>query len=82
MLRYLNGYLNQSAAPDENYARELMELFTLGKGPDSKYTENDVKEAAKVLTGWQVNGTTYTTVFTSNRHSTANKTFSSFLIIR
>ncbi|MGB3006635.1 MAG: DUF1800 domain-containing protein [Chitinophagaceae bacterium] len=78
MLRYLNGYLNQSAAPDENYARELMELFTLGKGPDSKYTENDVKEAAKVLTGWQVNGTTYTTVFTSNRHSTANKTFSSF----
>ena len=78
MLRYLNGYLNQASAPDENYARELLELFTLGKGPGSQYTESDVKEAAKVLTGWQVNTTTYTTVFTSSRHSTANKTFSSF----
>jgi uncharacterized protein (DUF1800 family) len=78
MLRYLNGYLNIAAAPDENYARELMELFTLGKGPGSQYTENDVKEAAKVLTGWQINGATYTAVFNPNRHSTANKTFSSF----
>lgn len=78
MLRYLNGYLNQAAAPDENYARELMELFTLGKGPDSRYTEGDVKEAAKVLTGWQINFNTWTTLFTSTRHSTANKVFSSF----
>jgi uncharacterized protein (DUF1800 family) len=78
MLRYLNGYLNQASAPDENYSRELFELFTLGKGPGSQYTEADVKEAAKVLTGWQVNGTTYTTFFNPNRHSTANKTFSSF----
>jgi uncharacterized protein (DUF1800 family) len=78
MLRYLNGYLNNATAPDENYARELMELFTLGKGPDSRYTETDVKEAAKVLTGWTVNGTTYQPVFTPTRHSTANKTFSSF----
>jgi len=78
MLRYLNGYLNQASAPDENYARELMELFTLGKGPGSQYTESDVKEAAKVLTGWQVNTTTYTTTFNSNRHSSANKTFSTF----
>lgn len=78
MLRYLNGYLNQAAAPDENYARELMELFTLGKGPGSQYTETDVKEAAKVLTGWQINGTTYQAVFNPARHSTANKTFSSF----
>ncbi|HEX4875628.1 MAG TPA: DUF1800 domain-containing protein [Chitinophagaceae bacterium] len=78
MLRYLNGYLNQAAAPDENYARELFELFTLGKGPGSQYTENDVKEAAKVLTGWQINGTTYTTIFTPARHSTVNKSFSSF----
>ena len=50
MLRYLNGYLNTSAAPDENYARELQELFTLGKGPAVQYTEDDVKKAAKVLT--------------------------------
>lgn len=78
MLRYLNGYLNQASAPDENYARELMELFTVGKGPDSHYTESDVKEAAKVLTGWQINGNTWTAVFNSNRHSTVNKNFSSF----
>ena len=78
MLRYLNGYLNQASAPDENYARELMELFTLGKGPGSQYTESDVKEAAKVLTGWQVNATTYITTFNSNRHSPVNKTFSTF----
>jgi uncharacterized protein (DUF1800 family) len=78
MLRYLNGYLNTATAPDENYGRELQELFTIGKGPDSKYTEQDVKEAAKVLTGWQINGTTYQTIFTPTRHSTVNKTFSSF----
>jgi uncharacterized protein (DUF1800 family) len=78
MLRYLNGYLNNASAPDENYARELMELFTLGKGPDSLYTETDVKEAAKVLTGWTINSTTYQVVFNSTRHSTANKTFSAF----
>jgi uncharacterized protein (DUF1800 family) len=78
MLRYLNGYLNNKNAPDENYARELMELFTLGKGPGSQYTENDVKEAAKVLTGWQINTTTYTSVFTLSRHTTTNKAFSAF----
>ncbi len=78
MLRYLNGYLNIASAPDENYARELMELFTIGKGPASQYTESDVKEAAKVLTGWTINGTTYTSVFNTTRHSTVNKTFSSF----
>ncbi len=78
MLRYLNGYLNNRNAPDENYARELMELFTVGKGPDSHYTENDVKEAAKVLTGWQINGTTYQSFFNVNRHTLTNKTFSAF----
>lgn len=78
MLRYLNGYLNTATAPDENYGRELQELFTLGKGPDSKYTEGDVKEAAKVLTGWRVNGANYTTFFDPTKHSTANKQFSSF----
>ncbi len=78
MLRYLNGYLNNRNAPDENYARELLELFTLGKGPDSLYTENDVKEAAKVLTGWQINFNTYMPVFNVNRHTLTNKTFSPF----
>jgi uncharacterized protein (DUF1800 family) len=78
MLRYLNGYLNTATAPDENYGRELQELFCLGKGPGSQYTENDVKEAAKVLTGWQINFTNYTSVFTASRHSTVNKQFSAF----
>lgn len=78
MLRYLNGYLNVASAPDENYARELMELFTIGKGPGSGYTESDVKEAAKVLTGWQISGTTWTPVFNTARHSAVNKTFSSY----
>jgi uncharacterized protein (DUF1800 family) len=53
MLKYLNGEKNTKAAPDENYGRELQELFTVGKGVDSKYTEDDVKAAAKVLTGWK-----------------------------
>ena len=44
MLRYLNGYLNNAVSPDENFARELFELFTIGKGPGSGYTENDIKE--------------------------------------
>jgi uncharacterized protein (DUF1800 family) len=52
MLLYLNGYLNKKSAPDENYARELQELFTLGKGPNSQYTEADVRAAARLLTGW------------------------------
>lgn len=78
MLRYLNGSANTKTAPDENYGRELQELFTIGKGPDSHYTEDDVKNAARVLTGWRINGTTYTSYFDSTRHDTGNKTFSSF----
>jgi hypothetical protein len=54
MMYYLNTQQNSATAPDENYARELMELFTLGKGPDSQYTQDDVVAAAKVLTGWRV----------------------------
>jgi uncharacterized protein (DUF1800 family) len=78
MLYYLNGYLNTKTAPDENYARELQELFTMGKGPDSLYTEDDVKAAARVLTGYQVNFTTITSSFTSSRHDTNAKTFSPY----
>lgn len=80
MLIYLNGYLNSKAAPDENYARELQELFTLGKGPDSKYTEDDVKAAARVLTGWRINraGNPPGVYFDITRHDTINKQFSSF----
>ena len=78
MLRYLNGYLNVSSAPDENYARELQELFTLGKENNPNYTEDDVKTAARVLTGWKINGNTNTYFFNSNQHDITNKQFSSF----
>lgn len=78
MLRYLNGYLNTNTAPDENYARELQELFTLGKENAPNYTEDDVKQAARVLTGWRVDNNTNKTFFQANRHDTANKQFSSF----
>jgi uncharacterized protein (DUF1800 family) len=50
MLEYLGGTLNVKGKPNENYGRELMELFTCGIG---WYTEGDVKEAARVLTGWK-----------------------------
>lgn len=84
MLRYLNGYLNKKTAPDENYGRELQELFTQGKGVDSRYTEDDVKAAARVLTGWSfknnfpntVDGTDYQLTFTAANHDATNKTFS------
>ncbi len=78
MLRYLNGNVNTKTAPDENYARELQELFTLGKGPDSKYTEADVKAAARVLTGWRDARNSVSSYFDSTRHDTGNKQFSSF----
>jgi len=78
MLVYLNGQYNTLTAPDENYAREIQELFCCGKGPDSLYTEEDVKAAAKVLTGWRNNATTMSAYFTASRHDATNKTFSSF----
>jgi uncharacterized protein (DUF1800 family) len=78
MLRYLNGERNLKSAPDENYARELQELFTVGKGPGSQYTEDDVKQAARVLTGFRVNYTNITSYFDANQHDTGNKSFSAF----
>lgn len=51
MLEWLDGARNAIPLPNENYARELLELFTLGKYPQV-YTEGDVREAARVLTGW------------------------------
>jgi len=59
MLIYLDGNNSRGSAPNENYARELLELFTMGIG---NYTETDVKQAAKVLSGWQVSGLTSTFV--------------------
>jgi len=50
MLMYLNGYENKNVAPNDNYSRELYELFTLGEG--NGYTENDIKETSRALTGY------------------------------
>jgi uncharacterized protein (DUF1800 family) len=78
MLRYLNGYANTKKAPDENYGRELQELFTVGKGPDSHYSESDVQAAARLLTGYTINYKTFTSSFDTNRHDQTDKTFSPF----
>ena len=94
MLRYLNGNSNVKAstpggpASNENYARELQELFTIGKGPEvsagdyTNYTETDVRAAARVLTGWKDDKTQLTVVgsnpwlFDPTRHDTGDKQFS------
>lgn len=78
MLRYLNGYLNTAGAADENYARELQELFTLGKENQPNFAEADVLAAARVLTGWALSSTTDDVSFQPNRHDTTNKQFSAF----
>lgn len=52
MLIFLNGEQNNKYEPNENYARELFELFTLGR--DQGYTQEDIVQAARALTGWQV----------------------------
>ncbi|MFT3933199.1 MAG: DUF1800 domain-containing protein [Chitinophagaceae bacterium] len=78
MLIYLNGFLNINKAPDENYARELQELFTLGKANNPNYTEDDVKAAAKVLTGWKVDSATTSSSFDASLHDSSSKQFSSF----
>jgi len=85
MLLYLNGNQNTRQAPNENYARELLELFTIGRGPVAApgdytfYTEDDVVALARALTGWvtrtlatgQVAG-----VYVNNRHDQEQKQLS------
>jgi uncharacterized protein (DUF1800 family) len=82
MLKYLNGRYNQASAPDENFARELLELFVIGKGADGSgagYAESDVVAAAKVLTGWRyISANDLTTYFQPSWHNTGNKQFSAF----
>jgi uncharacterized protein (DUF1800 family) len=83
MLRYLNGNQSTGAAPNQNYARELLELFTMGiydADGQANYTEQDVQEAARSLTGWQVrpvpgNANLVESYFTSSRFDAGNKTF-------
>ncbi len=78
MLFHLNGYLNSKLAPDENYAREMQELFTVGRGPGSLYSENDVIAAARVLTGWRIDSQSLTSYLDNSAHDTGSKSFSSF----
>jgi len=52
MLQFLNNQQNKKSHPNENFAREVMELFTMGRG---NYTEDDIKEAARAFTGWGFN---------------------------
>ncbi len=71
MLEYLDNDSNRKGRPNENYARELLELFTMGIG---NYTEQDVKEAARAFTGWtRRNG--YEFFFNANQHDDGQKTF-------
>ena len=52
MIRYLNNQQNRKGSPNENFTRELLELFTLGRG---NYSERDIKEGARAFTGWSSN---------------------------
>jgi uncharacterized protein (DUF1800 family) len=70
MLVYLDGESNTKEHPNENYARELMELFTIGIG---NYTEKDVQEAARAFTGWHRDGAKF--VFNAEAHDDGPKQF-------
>jgi len=71
MLRWLDNNVNRKGSPNENYARELMELFTMGPG---NYSEDHVREGARAFTGWFFNRETGF-VFNRNQHDTEMKTF-------
>lgn len=87
MLIYLNGNQNTKNAPNENYARELLELFTVGKGElagpgdYTTFTEDDVREIARILTGWRTRyifdtGEMPYSFFNANLHDTGTKQLS------
>ena len=71
MLQFLNNQQNKAKSPNENFAREVMELFTLGR---DHYTEDDIKNAARAFTGWGFdrNGEF---VFRKKQHDYGRKTF-------
>ena len=71
MLQFLNNQQNRKGHPNENFAREVMELFTLGRG---NYTENDIKEGARAFTGWGFDRTGQFT-FRRGAHDDGTKTF-------
>lgn len=71
MILFLNNVQNKKAHPNENFARELMELFTIGRG---NYTEEDIKESARAFTGWMTNESGEF-VFNKWVHDEGDKTF-------
>src|SRR6185503_6058211 len=70
MLYFLDAQFNVKGAPNENFAREVMELFTMGVG---NYTENDVRECARAFTGWYFDDLEFKV--DADKHDAASKTF-------
>lgn len=79
MVKYLNLFTSTAAHPNENYARELMELFALGRvnpyDGSANYTQGDVHELARALTGWQYNYTTGAVAFNASLWDSGQKVF-------
>lgn len=76
MVYYLNNYNNRAGQPNEDFARELLELFTLGpndKNGNPNYTESDVAEVSRSVTGWRVNDSTLSSLFDEDRFDTGDK---------
>ncbi len=71
MIRFLNNQQNRKRQPNENFARELMELFTIGRG---HYSEQDIKEAARAFTGWS-SDVNRNFKFKKHQHDFSRKTF-------
>ena len=72
MLVYLDGYVSTKDDPNENFARELLELFTLGIG---HYTENDMREASRAFTGWGIDDRSGRFRYRADEHDNGIKTF-------
>ncbi|TXH24230.1 MAG: DUF1800 domain-containing protein [Cyclobacteriaceae bacterium] len=72
MLQFLNNQQNKKGSPNENFAREVMELFTLGRG---NYSEEDIKNAARAFTGWAFNPLNGQFLVRPRQHDEGRKTF-------
>jgi uncharacterized protein (DUF1800 family) len=73
MMRWLDGQANTAKAPNENLAREFMELFALGHG--NGYTEEDVRNGARALTGWVISADGNTSMIPKRHDGTAKNLF-------
>jgi len=71
MLIYLDGAANRAQAPNENFAREVMELFTLGEG---QYSETDIRQAARAFSGWAVDRESWRAQLRPRLHDGGEKT--------